>query len=203
MRINSKARTQIATFDGSLAGEGLAIFLSQGGEDVSRYRFVVYAINSQMTLRVGEFFSSPPSATNPNGGLSRMLASCVCPGVESWAVEITCADVNVTPETADVTLLSSKCCTSPVGVKRVAERYFYQSSNIGAVVGIPPGRTLKRFSAIAGGAAGSVQMTPATAAVIAVPAGATVTGNPEANFIGLTQITFVNVSWFIEFLESA
>ncbi len=183
MRINSKARTQTATFDGSKAGEGLAIFLSQGGEDVSRYRFVVYAINSQMTLRVGEFFSSPPSATTPNAGLSRMVAFAVCPGVESWSVEITCADENVTPETADVTLLSSKCCTSPAGVHRVAERYIYFTNSVDAVLGIPPGRTLTSFSAIAG---------------------ATVTGTPGANFIGLTSITFTNVaSWFVEFLESA
>ncbi len=202
MRINSKARTQIATFDGALAGEGLAIFLSQGATDAARYRFVVKAMNSQMTLQVGEFYSSPPNATLPNGGLSRMIAAAVCPGVESWTVEITCAQDIPPAETADVTLLSSKCCTAPVGVTRVAERYTYVTGTVTGSFPVPAGKTVKSFSAIAGAIDGAVQIGPGN--IITVPAGSTVSGTPGAAFIGNNvQLAFTNVVYFVEFLESA
>lgn len=200
MRINSRARTQLATFDGLGAGEGLAIFLSQGPNDTARYRFTVKAMNSQMTLQVGEFYTSPPNATLPNGGLSRMVAAAICPGAESWAIEITCVNPSG-DETADVTLLSSKCCTSPVGVSRVGERYQYVAGTVTTSFPVPPGRTVKSFGAIAGAVDGSVEVGPGD--LINVPAGTSVQGTPGAAFIGVTQLAFTNVSYFVEFLESA
>lgn len=211
MRINSRAGTQYASFDGSEAGEGLAIFFSQSATDVGRYRFVVKAINSQQTMQVGIFYSSPPVATTPNGGLTRMLAGAVCPGVESWCVEITCMNTDeASDETADVTLLSSKCCTSPVGVTRAAERYFYNAGDATggvATINNAPGRVVKSWSAIAGGTAGSVVISNVDSGnTITVPANTSVQAEPGVQFLDNmlgTLFTFNNVAFFVEFLESA
>lgn len=206
MRINSKLNTQHATYDGSDAGEGLAIFFSQNAGSVSRFRFLVKAITSQQPMQVGVFYSSPPSATTPTGPLTRMIAAAVCPGAIGWAVEVTCADLTVTPETADIVLVSSKCCTAPVGVTRVGERYTYlaDSSAGGApiILVIPPGRVIKSWSAIANGVGdGFVQAAGFPA--VGIPNGFTTNGEPGAPFIGTESITFTNVTFFIEFLESA
>lgn len=222
MRVNSKGNTQLATFDGTLAGEGLAIFLSQGPTDIGRWRFVVKAMNSQMTMQVGEVFSSPPNATNPDGGLSRMIAGAVCPGVESWAVEVSCAPmfqvglnnqpdtISVPPdETADVVLLSSKCCTGPIGLTRVSERYLYQAGsalNGTATLHILPGRTIKSWSAIASGVGdGSAQLTAVNDAnVVVVPNGTTATGEPGIQILNpAATLVFTNVNYIVEYLESA
>ena len=207
MRINSKLGTQHATYDGQDAGEGLAIFFSQGPEDVSRFRFQVKAITSEGTLQVGQFFSSPPNATSPTGPLTRMLAAAVCPGAKSWAVDITCEDSSVTPETAEVRLVSSKCCTAPVGVTRVGERYLYVAGNVlggTTTFQIPIGRKLTSWGVVASGVGnGSVQLSANTADIITVPNGFTAGAEPKAQFDGRESITFTNVTYFAEFLEGA
>jgi len=205
MRINSKLGVQHAAFDGKDAGEGLAIFFSQEATALSRYRFLVKAETDQGNLQVGSFYSSPPQATSPNGQLTRMLASAVCPGARSWTVDVSCADAEITPETADIVLVSSKCCTAPVGVTRVAERYIaHADTAIGGtiVITVPPGRTVKSFSALAsGGVDGSVVLNGLT--TIIVPAGFSSNAEPGAPFIGVKQMTFNDVVFFIEYLESA
>lgn len=207
MRINSKLGVQHATYDSETAGEGLAIFFSQNAGDVSRYRFQVKAITDQGTLQVGQFFVSPPGATTPTGPLTRMVAGAVCPGAKSWAVEISCADTEITPETANVTLTSSKCCTAPVGVSRVGERYFYLAGNVlGGAVTLPIalGRKLTSWAvAASSGTNGAVQLSANNASIVTVPAGFTASAEPKAQFDGAETITFTNVTYFAEFLESA
>jgi hypothetical protein len=202
MRINSKAGVQHATFDGEFAGEGLTIFLSQNAGSNSRYRFQVSAITDQGTLQVGVLYSSPPNATVPTGPLTRAIATAVCPGAKGWAVDIVSA--NSSPEvddTSNVILISSKCCTSPVGVTRIAERYVYVAGTVTTSFPVPAGKTVKSFAAIAGAIDGTVEIGPGD--LINVPAGTSVQGTPGAAFIGVTQIAFTNVSYFVEFLESA
>lgn len=205
-RVRATAGTQHATFDGKEAGEGLAIFLSQKPTAVSRYRFSVKAITDQGTLQVGEIYSSPPTATNPPGPPSRMIAGAVCPGATSWAVDVTCADASPADEGATVVLTSSKCCTSPIGVSRVQERYLYVSNSVtggSQTFPIPPGRRLKSWSAVASGVGdGAVTLSNNTGTPITVSAGYSVSGEP-GNFIGLESITFANVVFFIEYEESA
>jgi hypothetical protein len=205
MRINSKLGVQHATFDGKGAGEGLAIFFSQGALDVSRYRFLVKAITDEGTFQVGSFFSSPPIATTPNGQLTRMLASAVCPGATGWAVDISCADLEIAPETADVHLVSSKCCTAPVGVTRVGQRYSSLGGNsLGGAdtVIVPAGRTVTGVSAIAPAGAGAIDLGTG-AALISIPTGFTANAEPQAPFIGYHTMILTNVEYFIEYLESA
>ncbi len=211
MRINSSKQVQHATFDGEKAGEGLAIFFSQGALDVARYRFQVSADVDQGTLQLGVFYSSPPSATTPTGPLTRAIAMAVCPGATGWSVDVLRVDVPaegpLTQETANLILSSTKCCTAPVGVTRVGERYVYGAGDsLGGAdtVVVPAGRVIKSWSAVAsGGTDGAVQMPPAIGPIIAVPAGFSVSAEPGAAFIGIESILFTNVEYFIEYLEGA
>jgi len=210
MRINSGTQVQHATFDGDRAGEGLAIFFSQGPLDVARYRFQVKAITDQGALQVGVFYSSPPSATTPTGPLTRAIAMAVCPGANSWAVDVLRVDAPVegvlTQETSDLILTSTKCCTAPVGVTRVGERYIYGAGDsLGGAdtVTVPFGRRIKSWTAVAsGGTDGAVQMPSGTGAIIAVPAGFSANAEPGV-FNTIETIVFTNVEYFIEYLEGA
>ena len=206
MRINSKGNTQYAAFVGDGSGEGLAIFLSQNGRDVTRYRFLVMARIDEGTYQVGTFYSSPPNATAIPGRLSRMVAAAVCPGATSWSVEITALDISgsITPETSDVILTSSPCYSSPVGVSRVAERYGYFAGSAVAPqdMNVPAGQTVTRIQAV--GLAGGGTFNLAGGVAVTVPAGVVVSLEPKAPVpFGLAAIHFVNVDWTVEFLESA
>ena len=206
MRINSKGNTQYAAFVGDGSGEGLAIFLSQNGHDVTRYRFLVMARIDEGTYQVGTFYSSPPNATAIPGRLSRMVAAAVCPGATSWSVEITAVDIenDITPETADVILTSSPCYSSPVGVSRVSERYGYfaGSAVVPEDMNIPPGQTVTGIGAV--GLAGGGTITIAGGVTVTVPDGVGVSLSPGAAIpFGIAAIHFVNVDWVVEFLESA
>lgn len=201
MRINAKLGVQHLAFDGAEAGEGLAIFLSQNSNAASRYRFLVKAMIGQGIFQVGTFYSSPPNATTPTGQLTRMVAAAVCPGATSWAVDVSSADDSPVDETAEVILSSSKCFTSPVGVSRVSERYSYLASNTNVAFTLPPGRVATRISltALAGGGTFRIDANP----IINVPAGVTVALEPKADLNVEPLLTFNNLSWFVECLESA
>ena len=208
MRINSLAGTQRGTFDGGKAGEGLSIFFSQQATDDVRYRFLISAITDQGTMQVGEFFSSPPNATDPIGQLTRMLAGAVCPGANSWAVDVSAVEQEEAnpEEVAELILSSSRCCTAPIGVTRVGERYIYIAGDSlgGGTNGIPvaAGRTISSWGALASaGTDGSV--TVGAGPTILVPAGFSVNSQPKVPLTGNTVIAFFNVAYFLELLESA
>lgn len=209
MRINAKAGTQHATTEGGHPGEGLAVFFSQNPADVGRYRFSVSAITDQGTLLVGTFYSSPPSATSPTGQLTRMLAGAVIPGATGWAVDVACMNpATAGDETADIILVSSKCCTGPIGVSRVNQRYLYYAGSAipgPTTIQILAGQVIKSWAATAPGAIGAVTLNfVSTGNTIIVPAGLSVSAEPGNQFLGNSQsITFTNVDYFIEILESA
>lgn len=205
MKIQAKAGPQFAAYDDESAGEGLAIFLSQRAQDTVRWRIEVYAILNHAELLVGVFYTSPPLATNPNGSPTRMVAGAVCPGAISWKVMVSAAEgwQNAPQETADLTLASSRCCTAPIGVTRVGERYaFATGAGSGSTLTLKPGQTVKSLSAIATTGAASVQIG-FTGGTIIIPNGVRVEFGPMPNLAPEALITFANVDWVVEFLESA
>lgn len=206
MRINSRLR-ESATFDGAGAGEGLAVFFSQGGEAEARYRFIVRAITSQGTFDVGEFYSSPPSATSIPGKLTRMIAGAVCPGVQSWEVEISAVPSNdegtIPPETAEVILTSSRCCYQ-AGVQRVAERYAYISGNSLSASAVFKVRAGMRITGIAAfGLPGGGTVTIGGGSTITVPDGISIGLQPEGSIPPNANIVLSNVDYVVEYMESA
>ncbi len=201
MRINSNLREE-ATYDGLDAGEGLAIFFSQNAGASARYRFLVKAITNQGPYEVGEFYSSPPNATVLPGRLSRMIAGAVCPGAKSWAVEVSCIALEaISPETAEIILTSSRCCTSPIGVTRVAERYNYRTVTTAGNFTVLAGQRVTGIAAF--GLTGGGTITIAGGATITVPAGVSVNLEPGAIIAPNAVIAFANVDAVIEYLESA
>ncbi len=204
MKIQAKAGATFARLDDSDAGEGVAIFFSQKETDAVRWQFDVYAkVDTGAELLVGTFFVSPPSITTPPGATTRQVGAAVCPGAKTWTV---CAypaagPQAVTNETANITLTSSKCCTAPVGVSRVGERYSYRAGNSPAVFAVLPGRVVTRIYAQSTGA-GTVTVG-AGSDVITVPVGTILVLEPKAPIPANTQISFVNINWTVEFLESA
>lgn len=206
MRINSKSGTQYATFDGSAAGEGLAIFLSQNGDSAVRYRFLVKAMIGEGVYDIGEFYSSPPLSTAIPGRLSRMIAGAVCPGTTSWGVQISAVpDVNnnIPAETAEIILASSRCCTSPIGVSRVSERYQYAAGSTGATDNflVLAGMKITGISAI--GLIGGGTVVIGSDNTITVAEGVGINLAPEASISPNTTILLSDVSWVIEYVESA
>ena len=207
MRINSKLGTQAAFYSDDNAGEGLAVFFSQDGESECRYRFVVKARIDEGSYDVGEFYVSPPLATLQPGRLSRMVAGAVCPGATEWHVEITAIpsseDGTIPPETANVVLASSRCCTAPVGVTRVSERYAYvASSNVGiSAFTVRAGMKITGIAAI--GLTGGGTITIAGGAAITVPEGISANLEPGTSIAPNSIIAITNCDSVIEWLESA
>ena len=208
MKIQAKAGTQFAALDDSSAGEGLAIFLSQSDKDTVRWHFEVMAkLDTGAELIVGSFDVSPPLATTPIGNLTRQVAAAVCPGAISWSVTVKAAigSVAAPTETADLTLISSKCCTAPVGVSRVAERYGYiagSAASATALVNLFAGQVVTKIIAI--GLAGGGTVIVAGGPGIPVPAGAQVVLEPKAPIpFGTAVLSFTNVVYVVEYLESA
>lgn len=208
MKLQAKAGAQFAALDDETAGEGLAIFFSQGLADIDRWKIEVYAkLSTGQELLVGFFFVSPPSATTPKGPPTRQVAAAVCPGAKSWSVVVSpvVGSQAASTETADITLISSKCCTAPVGVTRVNERYIYRAGS--AIPGpvaltIEAGKTIKSWSAIAAGTgAGSIQL--GTGNTIPLPNGDSVSADPNIQLPDTDTLTFTNVDYFVEMLESA
>ena len=205
MKLQARANTQYAALDDGTAGEGLAIFFSQSATDVNRWRIDVHAkLDTGAELLVGTFYISPPITTTPIGPLTRQVAAAVCPGAITWSVYATAfGNDGGTPatETADITLISSKCCTAPVGVTRVGERYGYHAGVVGGVLATVtplPGQIVTRVSATAT-AAGAVAL--AGGQTIVVPNGTSVALEPKAPIV--LGIQFLNVDYVIEYLESA
>ncbi len=207
MKVQAKAGAQFCALDDSTAGEGLAIFFSQGLADETRWKFEVYAhLDTGQDLLVGSFFVSPPSATTPSGPPTRQVGAAVCPGAVTWQVIVSPAAgaQSATQESADVTLISSKCCTAPVGVSRVGERYTYHSANGGIVnITVPPGRTVTGIAAL--GLSGGGSMSINSGNLIVVPEGISINLEPKAAIPQLPGpvISFSNVDFVVEYLESA
>jgi len=201
-RVNSRLVVE-TDFDGAEAGEGLAIFFSQGPVDVGRYRFLVRAITSQGTYDMGEFYTSPPGATAIPGRLTRMVAGAVCPGATSWNVHVSCVPSPETPadETAEVTLTSSKCCTAPIGVTRVAERYAYHAGSGTSTFTVRAGMRVTGIAVV--GLTGGGTITIAGGDAITVPVGVGMNLEPGGVIAPNSAIVLTNVDWVIEYLESA
>jgi hypothetical protein len=215
MKVQAKAGATWARLDDSDAGEGLSIFFSQKSTDEVRWRLDVYAkLDTGAELLVGWFYVSPPSATDPIGPVTRQVGAAVCPGAKTWSV---CASPAlgsqvVVNETADISLNSSKCCTAPVGVTRVGERYGYLADSAAGITqfanSLFPGRTITSIAAVGLVGGGSVQIN--SGPVITVPAGVGFNLEPgaliqkvDASTGSSPVITMTNVVWVIEFLESA
>lgn len=211
MKIQSKSNSQFAALDDDTAGEGLAIFLSQDSGDFQRYYIEVYAKTNSQDSLVGSFYTSPPRCTTPGGPQSRQVAAAVCPGAQSWNVLIRGVIANNPPETADITLTSSKCCTAPVGVTRVGERYRYDAGGgLGASSRIMlPGQVVTRVIASARAAGPGTFDVGSGEAIIHVEAGHTYVLEPKAPLSafdfagGFFAFHFTDLDWVIEMKESA
>src|SRR3954469_22333710 len=152
MKLQAKASAQFATIDGGDVGEGLAIFFSQDQGATTRWRLDVSASLDDGSERlVGTIYVSPPSATTPIGALPRQVAAAVCPGAKSWSVLCSPANgpIAATEECASIELASSKCCTAPVGLTRVSERYGYKAAVTAGATNYTflPGQTITRIIA--------------------------------------------------------
>lgn len=205
MKVQAKTGTTAARLDDSDSGEGLAIFFSQAKADTVRWRFDVYAkVDTGAELLVGFFYVSPPSVTTPTGEVTRQVGAAVCPGAKSWTVMVSPAlgSQAVSNECADINLVSSKCCTAPVGVSRVGERYSYIASDVSpSFHTVLAGQVITRISAHGVGA-GTIQIGSA-GPLIRVANGADVVLEPKAPIQPGTPITFTLVTYLIEYLESA
>jgi hypothetical protein len=205
MRVNSRL-TVAATVGDTDAGEGLSIFFSQNGDSQARYRFLVKAKTDQGVFDMGEFYSSPPLATGLPGRLTRMLAAAVCPGAIGWTVEVSgmLVDGEIIDDTADVILCSSRCCTAPVGVTRVGERYKYNSGDNTGITSnflVLPGMKVTGITAL--GVTGGGTVVISSGDIIQVPDSISVNLAPEAIISPNTNIELNNVIWVVEYLESA
>lgn len=211
MRVNSRTTVQAGVVDDD-AGEGLAIFFSQNGNSVARYRFIVYANINQGVLCMGDFYSSPPLSTpSLPGRQTRMLAAAVCPGATGWTVEVSGVPIDlgegleIPEDTADIILASSRCCTSPVGVTRVGERYNYRANDATGVSEnfiLLPGQRATGIAVIGSAGGGTVQIGSG-GDVIVVPDGISMNLEPGSLLDPNQLIIFGNVNWVIEYLESA
>jgi hypothetical protein len=200
-RVNSKITIpQRFVFDGAEAGEGLAVFFSQNGRSATRWRCLVKAMIGEGVYDVGEFYISPPQATTIPGRLSRMVAGAICPGATSWSVEFSAVPVSgeVPAETSDIILASSRCLGTP-GVNRVGERYAYHAGVNGNFT-VLAGMKITGISALSTGA-GTVVI--AGGDTITIPSGSSANLAPEGSIPPNSLITFTNVDWLIEYLESA
>lgn len=207
MKLQAKAGSQFATIDGGEVGEGLAIFFSQDATTSVRWRLEVSASLDDGSERlVGSFYVSPPLATNPLGALTRQVAAAVCPGAKSWSVVCYAAGgpIAAPEQGASIELASSKCCTAPVGLSRVSERYGYYAGVVGGVaasINLLPGQTVTRISATATGAG---FVTIGAGQTVLVPVGTSAVLEPRAPIPQIVAaISFTNVNYVVEYLESA
>lgn len=203
VRINSSGgHVQLAALDDSDAGEGLAIFFSQPGNSVCRYRFLVKAKVDGGDFDVGEFYSSPPGATAIPGRPSRMIAGAICPGATGWSVYVSAVPVDdeIAPETANVSLASSHAFAQ-MGVTRVAERYSYEAFAGTANFTVLAGMRITGIAAV--GLTGGGTIVVAGGDTVTVPEGISANLEPGSPIAPNSVIAFTNVDWVIEYLESA
>lgn len=207
MRLNSGLGTQAATYDDADAGEGLAIFFSQGANDTGRWRLQILAKIDEGLIQVGEIYVSPPNSANPSGNLSRMVGGAVCPGARSWTVNVQCIPVDGDKpdpeETAEIILASSRCCTAPIGASRVNQRYAYKADGGAGPFNfiVLPGMTITGIGAIGLPGGGTVVISGGN--TIDVPESISANPEPQAPIPPNSVITFTNVDWVVEYLESA
>lgn len=201
MRVNSGLGTQAVTYDDADAGEGLAIFFSQGANDTGRWRLQILARIDEGLIQVGEIYVSPPNSAKPSGNLSRVVGTAVCPGARSWTVNVQRVGEKPNPEeTADIILASSRCY-APFGASRSNERYKYHAGSGNFNFTVLPGMTVTGIGAIGIGGGGTVVIDGGD--TITVPANISANPEPKAPIIPGAIIAFTSVDWVVEYLESA
>lgn len=210
MDIFTRAGTQEVGLDDSDSGEGLAVFFSQDGESTARYRLQIKAVIDQGIYDIGECYVSPPIVSAaPPGRPSRMVAGAICPGAMGWRVSVTpVGNANQPPpddEIARIILASSKCCSSPIGVSRVNERYGYVAGSAVSPTAVNytvlPGQKITGIGAIGLTGGGTVVINGGNP--IVVPDGISANPEPMGPIPANAVIQFNNVDYVIEFLESA
>jgi hypothetical protein len=110
-------------------------------------------------------------------------------------------------EVCNVELTSSKCCTAPVGLTRIGERYSYRSGDTdsgssGLTFTVIPGRVITSIGVIGKSPGGTITVGIGND-VIAVPTGMTLNLEPKAPIPDGSVITFTDALWTIEYLDSA
>jgi hypothetical protein len=208
MKVQSQTKGAWCALDDESSGEGLAVFVGQSPTDSQRWRLDVYAhLDTGADMLVGTIFVSPPSATVPVGQPTRQVLAAVCPGAKTWSVYASPVIPLGEPgfdESINIELISSKCCTAPVGATRVNERYGYIAGDASpAGILIEAGMTVTQIRAHGVGA-GTIEIAMGGAApLVRVANGADVSLFPKAPLPPGTVITFTFTTWLVEFLESA
>jgi hypothetical protein len=130
----------------------------------------------------------------------------VCPGALTWSVEVSAApdpEGTIVAETAELILASSKCCTAPMGVSRVGERYIYRADQVtpgSQTIKVLAGQKVTGIAAIGLPGGGYIDMGGDT---ITIPESAGMNLEPGVSLAPNSSVIFTNVSWVIEYLESA
>ena len=202
MKVQSKTNGQWAQLDDSDAGEGLSVFFGQGVADQQRWQLDVYAqIDNGADMLIGTVYVSPPTASTPVGPPTRQVLAAVCPGAKKWSVF--CRAVGqIQDESINIELASSKCCTAPVGVTRVSERYGYTAGSGTVNIPVLPGQTVTGISAFGLSGGGTIVLNGG--ATITVPDGVGMNLAPGSKLqFGATAIAIANCDYVVEFLESA
>lgn len=209
MKLQAKAGSQFAYLDDDNSGEGVAIFFSQSATDVVRWKLEVYAkLDRGGELLVGTIYTSPPSATNPVGPLTRLVAIASVPGVERWAVCARAAEgpVEAEAETADLNLASSKSWPGIGGVKRTGERHTSfadHGGGGGSQFVLAPGQRVIRWTCRSDGALGALTISGGIGTAV-IPIDSALEGSPgEADMPPGTVFAYGNAYFFIELAESA
>lgn len=202
MKIQSRTQGQWAQLEGSNPGEGLSVFIGQDAtKDSQRWQFDVYAkLDTGADMLVGTVFSSPPNSGVPAHPTRQILAA-VCPGAITWSVFVRAVGT-IFDESINIELASSKCCTAPVGVTRVSQRYGYKAGTGTASVDVLAGQTVTGIAVF--GLTGGGTLVLNGGATVTVPAGVGLNLSPEGRIpFGVGVIAVANCDYTIEYLESA
>jgi len=101
--------------DPKLLGDSLSIHLSQQAQSAAVWTIAVDVHLAQGKFRLGAFTTITPLA---GATPSRTVAIATCPGAIGWSIQASCPTA---AEIAGLTLQSSRCCTSAIGVEPVVE----------------------------------------------------------------------------------
>lgn len=94
-------------------GDSLSVHLSQDGASAAVWTLLVYVHVQQGTFFLGTITTTPPSLGNQ---ASRTVLIATCPAATGWKVIALCPTDG---EEAEITIDSSKCCGSAVGVRKL------------------------------------------------------------------------------------
>jgi hypothetical protein len=100
--------------DPSLVGDSLSVHLAQQGNSGAVWTLHVWVQIAQGWFHLGFITTTPPTVVGEDA--SRTVAIATCPGAIGWRVDAYCPTDD---EIADLTLQSSRCCTSAIGVSKV------------------------------------------------------------------------------------